>query len=161
MRTFINARQMYDTNISRLPFPLTMADSDTICHGFDPNPAIFGLGVSWYLSNRTSVICWSSVVTDILLLYSRPRCSGARQVDFFETADSWNRTRKPKSPANTGDIERRYNPGCQWAGLAYHSCYPNRREKTHSLPCISGHKLALSAEHIVPILSVQPYVLCS
>jgi len=161
MRIFINAQQTCDTNISRLPSPLTMADSVKTCdHGFDPNPAIFGLGVSRYLSNRTSGIYWSSVVTDILLLYSSPRCSGACQVDFFKMADSWNWTRKPGNPANTGDLERRYRPGCQCAGLADYSCYPNCRGESHSLPCISGHKPALSAEHIVSILSVQSYVLC-
>jgi len=140
---------------------LTMEDSVKTCGGFAPNPAIFGLGVSRYLSNRTSGIYWSSVVTDILLLYSSPRCSGACQVDFSEMADLWNWTRKPGSPANTGDLERRYSPGCQWVGLAYYSCYPNCRGESHSLPCISGHKLALSAEHIVSILSIQSYVLCS
>ena len=145
-------------NIYRLPSPLTMADS-VAC--FQPNPAIFSLGVSQYVLNRTSGIYWSSVGTDIFLLYCSPRCGDARQVDFFATAYSWNRTRKPRSPANTGDLERRYNAGCQWAGLAYYSCYPNRREESQSLPRISGHKLALSAEHIVSVLSVQSYVLCS
>ena len=165
MRIFINARQTYvrtyDTNISKLPFLLTMVDSIKTCSGFAPNPAIFGLGVSRCLSNRTSGIYWSSVVTDILLLHSTPHCSGACQVDFFETADSWNWRRKPGSPANRGDLEHRYSPGCQWAGLAYYSCYPNCCGESHSLPCVSGYKLALSAEHIVSILSIQSYVLCS
>jgi len=45
-------------NISRLPSPLTMADpvTKTCDHGFDPNRAIFGLGVGLYFSNRTSGI---------------------------------------------------------------------------------------------------------
>ena len=88
-------------------------------------------------------------------------CSGTHHVDFYETADSWNWTRKSRSPANKGDLERRYGPGCQWAGLAYHSCYPIRHRKSYSLPCILDHKLALYAEQIVSILSVQSYVLCS
>ena len=150
-----NGLEWYDY---RLPSPPTMADS-VPC--FLPNPSIFSLGVSQYLSNHTSGIFWSSVVTDSLLLYFNPRCSDARQIDFFATASSWNRTRKQRSPANTGDLERRYSAGCQWAGLAHNSCYPNRQWNSQSLPCVSGHKLALSAEHVVSILSVQSYVLCS
>ena len=128
---------------------------------FQPNPDILNLGVSQYISNRTSGIYWSVLGTDSLLCYSSPRCSDARQVDFFAKEFSWNRTRKPRSPANTGDLERRYNTGYQWDGLASCNCYPNRPGKTQSLLCVSGHKLALSAEHIVSILSVQSYVLCS
>ena len=93
-----------------------------------------------------------------------------RQIDYWKpyngchvatTPTLWNWTRKPRSPANTGDLERHYSPGCQWAGLAYHSCYLNRHRKSYSLPCILDHKLVLYVEHIVSILSIQSYVLCS
>ena len=108
---------------------------------------------------------WDSLIiyvgTAILLFYCSPCCSDARQVDFFATAFSWNGTRKPRRPANSGDIERRYSPGCHWARLACYSRYPNHRETTQSLPCVSDHNLTLSPEYIVSILSVQPYVLCS
>jgi hypothetical protein len=56
-KRLINAQQTRDTNISRLPSPLTMADPITsTCTGFKANPAVFGLGVSRYVSNRTSGI---------------------------------------------------------------------------------------------------------
>ena len=60
-KTFINAQQTHDTDISRLPSPLTMPVADPItstCTGFRPNPAIFGLGVSRYLSNHIGGIYW-------------------------------------------------------------------------------------------------------
>ena len=135
-----------------------MADPTRAC--FDPNPSVFGLGVSSYLSNRTSGIHWSSVDTAILLYSCNPRCCDARQVVLFATAFSWNRRRKPRRPAKTGDLERRYKPGCHYTGLAFYSRYPNHRGTTQSIPCVYDHKLALSLEHIVSILSVQPYVLC-
>ena len=58
MRRFENAQQASphdsDTIIYKLPSPLTMADPAKAC--FDANPDVFGLGVSLYLSKRTSGI---------------------------------------------------------------------------------------------------------